>query len=78
MEMENEARLLLSQKLYESSCSKDNSREGLYPIKYIAEKLACEARNPEQQLSAIYELFEILAETEEMNYFRCGFVQRLI
>lgn len=27
---------------------------------------------------AIYELLEILADTEVMNYFRCGFVQRLI
>ena len=74
MEMENEARLLLSQKLYESSCSKDDSREGLYPIKYYAEKMPCLAKDSDEQLSAIFELLNILSETERMNYFHSGFI----
>jgi hypothetical protein len=50
----------------------------LYPIKYYAEKLACDAKTPEEQLSAVFELLEILSESEQMNYFRCGFILRLI
>ena len=76
VEQEAETKHLLDQKLHEQS--KDGSRDILYPIKYYAEKLACDAKTPEEQLSAVFELLEILSETEQMNYFRCGFILRLI
>jgi hypothetical protein len=54
-----------------------------YPITYIAERIPFRINSsPETRLDAyeecIFELFEILAETEELRYFQCGFVRRLI
>ena len=54
VEIEDESRHLLSQKLHKKC--QDDSRDGLYPIKYYAEKIPCLAKNPDEQLSAVFEL----------------------
>jgi hypothetical protein len=54
--------------------SPDDSREGLFPIKYFAERLPTPAKTPEDQLECVFKLFEILSETEQMSYFRSSFI----
>jgi hypothetical protein len=49
-----------------------------YPIVYYAEKMPVYYENEEDLYDKIFELFEILSETEEMSYFRAGVIQRLI
>lgn len=75
-EMENEDKDLLSQNLYEMTPNEE--RNSLFPIKYFAERLPTPARDADEQLEYVFQLFEILSETEQMSYFRSGFVQRLI
>jgi hypothetical protein len=70
--MEKEVEHLLKQKLFETA--KDESREELYPIKYIAERLPVGAKNSDEQLENIFQLLEILSETEQINYFKSGFI----
>ena len=60
-----------------SSGSKADEAE-LYPIKYFAERLPVDCKNQEELYETVFELFSILSETEQMSYFRCGFIQRLI
>ena len=60
-----------------TSGSKDDEAE-LYPIKYFAERLPVDCKNQEELYETVFELFSILSETEQMSYFRCGFIQRLI
>jgi hypothetical protein len=62
--------------LQESSNSE--IKEELFPITYYAEKLPIFSSNPEEHHATIFDLFEILAETEQMDYFLSGFIQRLI
>lgn len=50
----------------------------VFPIIYYAEKLPVYCKDVEELYETTFELFEILAETEEMSYFRSGFIQRLI
>jgi hypothetical protein len=56
----------------------DGSRDSLFPIRYFAERLPSTARDPEEQLEVVFQLFEILSETGQMSYFRSGFIKRLI
>jgi hypothetical protein len=72
VDMEKEVEHLLKQKLFETA--KDESREELYPIKYIAERLPVGAKNSDEQLENIFQLLEILSETEQINYFKSGFI----
>lgn len=75
-DMEKEDEGLLKQNLYEMS--PDEERNNFFPIKYFAERLPTPARDPDEQLEYVFELFAILSETEQMSYFRSGFIQRLI
>jgi multisubunit Na+/H+ antiporter MnhG subunit len=45
---------------------------------YYAEKLPVHCKDEDELYETAFQLFEILAETEEMSYFRSGFIQRLI
>jgi hypothetical protein len=44
--------------------SPDENRNLLFPIKYFAERLPSPAKTPDEQLDYVFELFEILSETE--------------
>lgn len=57
---------------------KKEIKEELYPIVYYAEKLPVYAATADEQYEIIFELIEILAETETKEYFLCGFIQRLV
>lgn len=48
--------------------------ENKWPIVYYAEKLPVHCETPDELYETTFELFEILAETEEMSYFRSGFI----
>jgi hypothetical protein len=52
VDIEKEVEHLLKQKLFETA--KDDSRNELYPIKYIAERLPVGAKNSEEQLEVIF------------------------
>lgn len=45
---------------------------------YFAERLPIVTKSEDEAFEKIFELFSILSETEQMSYFRCGFIQRLI
>jgi hypothetical protein len=53
-------------------------RKELLPIIYYAERLPVFAANEDEHYENIFKLLEILAETEQLGYFRCGYVTRLI
>jgi hypothetical protein len=76
VDIEKEDEKLLNQNLYEMS--PDESRDNIFPIKYFAERLPSPAKDPDEQLEYVFQLFEVLSETEQMSYFRSGFIQRLI
>ena len=67
VEIEREVEHLLKQNLFETA--KDESRDELYPIKYIAERLPVGATSSEEQVEIIFNLLEILSETEQIKYF---------
>ena len=71
-DIEKEDENLLSQNLCEMSPSE--SRDLIFPIKYFAERLPTPARDPDEQLEYVFQLFEILSETDQMSYFRSGFI----
>jgi hypothetical protein len=52
--------------------------DGLFPIVYYAEQIPIHSASPEEHYKLIFELLEILSETEMKDYFLTGFIQRLI
>ena len=56
----------------------EEEEKELYPIKYFAERLPVDSKDADEHYETIFELFSILSETEQMSYFRCGFIQRLV
>lgn len=67
-----------TEKLKLQDHSKAEIKDELFPICYYAERLPVFSSSPEEFYDTIFELFEILSETEQMDYFLCGFIQRLI
>ena len=62
----------MNQKLQETA--KDDQRAGLYPIKYLIERLPLGKQSEEEQLETIFEILEILSETDRKDFFRSGFI----
>lgn len=63
-------------KKFHEQNNEDESNE--YPIVYLAERLPIFAKDEDEHYENIFKLLEILAETEQLAYFRCGYVTRLI
>jgi len=61
----------INEKLHET---KSENRNDLYPMSYFAERLPIHTANNDEQFELIFELLEILAGTDQMNYFKCGFI----
>lgn len=53
-------------------------RNELFPIFYYAERLPVFSANEDENYENIFRLLAILSETEQLEYFKCGFVTRLI
>jgi hypothetical protein len=56
----------------------DDTISEKFPIFYYAERLPVFAKDEDEHYENIFKLLEILAETDQLAYFRCGFVTRLI
>jgi hypothetical protein len=54
--------------------SRKDMKGKLHPMAYFAEKLPMHCQTKAEQFDLIFELFEILAETEQKDYFLCGFI----
>lgn len=63
-------------KLYEKFPDNDSAEK--FPIFYYAERLPVFSKDADEHYANIFTLLEILSETEQLGYFRCGFVTRLI
>lgn len=68
---------IVNDRLHETKVMSDE-RNDLYPMTYFAERLPIQSENEDEQFELIFELLEILAGTDQMNYFNCGFIQRLV
>jgi len=49
----------------------------MYPITYIAERIP-EPMGGQSYEELMFVILELLAQTKEISYFRCGYIQRLI
>ena len=56
----------------------DNSKDLLNPIEYVVDNVFYTLNNDEEEHRQLIDLLEALKNTEEMSYFRHGYIQRLL
>lgn len=56
----------------------DNSKDLLNPIEYVVDNVFYTLNNDEEEHRKLIDLLEALKNTEEMSYFRHGYIQRLL
>ena len=47
-------------------------------MRYLIERLPGDKLNEDEQIERVFEILEMLAETENLEIFKSGFIRRLI